>query len=205
MGIFDFFVGNKNANGMAASGASGAVLSTVDARTKYENAFKAFERCYNDNWSAVGASRGRRENNITMIQAGIETFSHKADHAQVYHDTYKPVVDVVLNFHNLLRINQTLLLMDQSLKNPANTTLKRFDNKKSEIHPLIESEEKMGRMVASFLMYGNIFKQSIDTRLSKDAAGIFPLYVSVTIAEKEYYNSLCHAREKTLPSSRGSI
>jgi hypothetical protein len=188
MGIFKFFVGKNGSN---------AALPPSDSRTKYEAAFKNYERCYNDYWSS-----GKKENNIIMIQAGIETFSHKVNHKAIYTVTYKPVVDIVLNFLYLLRVQESLFLMDTSLKNSANTTLKRFDKKREEIKSLVENEEKVGRVVAQFLMSGNIFKKSIDTRLSREAAGIFPLYVALSIAEKEYYHNLCNAREKTHPTSQ---
>ncbi|MGV8140880.1 MAG: hypothetical protein ACP5NW_00400 [Candidatus Woesearchaeota archaeon] len=201
MGIFSLFTGKTKYERMydknpSEKNVSEAVLSSIDAKNKYEAAFKNFEKCYNDYWS-----RSKRGNNITMLIAGIETFSHKADYEKIYSEKYKPVVSVVLNFPNLLKIQDALLLMDAGLRNPSNTTLKRFDKNKEKIHSMIENEEKIGRMVASFLISDDIFKKSLDTRLSKETAAIFALYVALSIAEKEYYLSMCSARDKTVPSN----
>jgi len=167
-------------------------VSLDEARKKYLDVFSSFKICYTDYWKGYSQKR----DNIKMIQSGLEFFTHSPDYMSIYAEKYKPTLAFVLDYNRFVDVFDSLNVMDENLNKLDSIALAKFGKARTRILSMIENEEKIGRAMTHIIISDVIFKQTIDTRLTKDTAALFALFSALTIAEKEYFNILCDARNK---------
>jgi hypothetical protein len=188
MGIFNFFVGKKDSSTNASVAEARVEDETV--RKKYLDALNHFQTAFNVSRRSIGYSKNddARRKFMLNLSGSLPNFGHV--------DLIEHVFNSAEHFG---RTSQMFEQMEQCLKQPTSTNLKRFDTAKSSNENAIQTNFILAQRASRLLLRNNDFMKQVYNVSNRNnfAVSLFEWYYKLSLIEQDYFKHICNLRDKT--------